>query len=145
MPGVNDPYNLKRFIDAQKGVYDRALRELLDGRKQSHWMWFIFPQLAGLGRSCTAQFYGISGRDEASAYLAHPLLGPRLHEAIEALVPWIGKRSPEQLLGGIDAMKLRSCLTLFDAAEPGGLFGHALAGFYDGPDERTLALLAEAG
>ena len=145
MPGVNDPYNLKRFIDAQKGVYDSALRELRNGRKQSHWMWFIFPQLAGLGRSSTAQFYGISGRDEASAYLAHPLLGPRLHEGIEALVPWIGKRSPEQLLGGIDAMKLRSCLTLFDAAEPGGIFGHALAGFYDGPDERTLALLAEAG
>ena len=145
MPGVNDPYNLKRFIDAQMGVYDSALRELRNGRKQSHWMWFIFPQLAGLGRSSTAQFYGISGRDEASAYLAHPLLGPRLHEAVEALVPWIGKRSPEQLLGGIDAMKLRSCLTLFDAAEPGGLFGNVLAGFYDGPDERTLALLAEAG
>lgn len=142
---MNDPHNLKRFSDAQKRVYEIALRELRNGRKQSHWMWFVFPQLAGLGRSSTAQFYGINGRGEASAYLAHPLLGPRLREAVEALLPWIGKRSPEQLLGGIDTMKLRSCLTLFDAVEPDDIFGHALAGFYDGQDERTLALLAEAG
>lgn len=141
----NHPYNLQRFIDAQDGVYEIALKELRSGKKQSHWMWFIFPQLAGLGRSSTAQFYAISDRDEARAYLAHPLLGPRLRQTVEALLPWLDKRSPEQLLGGTDAVKLRSCLTLFDALEPGGIFGCGLAGFYDGPDERTLALLAEAG
>jgi uncharacterized protein (DUF1810 family) len=140
---VNDPYNLQRFADAQHGVFDIALAELRSGRKQSHWMWFIFPQLAGLGRSPTAQYYGIASREEASAYLDHPLLGPRLRDAVDAILPWVGKRSPDQLLGPIDALKLRSSLTLFDAVEPKGLFGHALAAFYDGPDERTLALLSQ--
>jgi uncharacterized protein (DUF1810 family) len=140
---VNDPYNLQRFADAQHGVFDIALAELRSGRKQSHWMWFIFPQLAGLGHSPTAQYYGISSREEATAYLAHPLLGPRLRDAVDAILPWVGKRSPDQLLGPIDALKLRSSLTLFDAVEPNGLFGRALAAFYDGPDERTLALLSQ--
>jgi uncharacterized protein (DUF1810 family) len=107
-------------------------------------MWFVFPQLAGLGRSPTAQFYGIGSRSEASAYLEHPLLGRRLREAAETLLPWAGKRGAEEILGSIDAMKLRSCLTLFDVDEPGGLFGRTLAAFFDGPDERTLALLAKA-
>ena len=140
---MNDPYNLQRFVDAQEGVFTTALAELRSGAKQSHWMWFVFPQLAGLGRSPTAQYYGIASREEANAYLAHPLLGPRLREAIEALLPWADKRTPQEILGGIDALKLRSCLTLFDATEPGALFGRALGALYDGPDERTLALLSE--
>ena len=140
---MNDPYNLQRFVDAQEVVFTTAHAELRSGAKQSHWMWFVFPQLAGLGRSPTAQYYGIASREEANAYLAHPLLGPRLREAIEALLPWADKRTPQEILGGIDALKLRSCLTLFDATEPGALFGSSLAGFCDGPDERTLALLSD--
>jgi uncharacterized protein (DUF1810 family) len=141
---VNDPYNLQRFVDAQEGVFASAIVELRAGRKQSHWMWFVFPQLAGLGRSPTAQYYGIHSTHEAKAYLGQPLLGSRLRQSVEALLPWAGKRVPEEILGPIDALKLRSCLTLFDAIEPGAVFGRALAGFYDGPDERTLALLASA-
>jgi uncharacterized protein (DUF1810 family) len=139
---VSDPYNLKRFIDAQRGVFETAIAELRAGSKQSHWMWFIFPQRAGLGRSPTAQYYGISSLEEARAYLQHPILGPRLREAIDASLPWAGRRTPEQVLGPIDALKLRSSLTLFDEVEPDGLFAHALTGFYGGMrDERTLALL----
>lgn len=140
---MNDPYNLQRFVHGQEGVFATALAELRSGRKQNHWMWFIFPQLAALGRSPAAQYYGITSREEAGAYLAHPLLGPRLREAIEALLPWAAKRSPEEILGGIDALKLRSSLTLFDAVEPAAIFGRALGALYDGPDERTLALLAQ--
>lgn len=141
---MSDPYNLQRFVDAQEGVFAAALAELSCGRKQSHWMWFVFPQLAGLGRSPTAQYYAIGSRDEAAAYLAHPLLGPRLRDSLETLLPWAGERSAEEILGTVDALKLRSSLTLFDALEPAGLFGRTLAAFHDGPDERTLALLAEA-
>jgi uncharacterized protein (DUF1810 family) len=139
---VSDPYNLQRFIDAQEGIFDTALAELGVGSKQSHWMWFIFPQLAGLGRSPTAQFFGIASLDEARAYLAHTVLGSHLRQSVEALLPWVGQRTPEQILGPIDALKLRSSLTLFDKLEPGGTFDQALAGFYGGArDERTLALL----
>jgi uncharacterized protein (DUF1810 family) len=141
---VSDPYNLQRFVDAQESTFDTALTELRAGRKQSHWMWFIFPQLAGLGRSSTAQYYGIGSIEEARAYLTHRLLGSRLRDGVEALLHWADKRSPGEMLGPIDALKLRSCLTLFDTVEPGGLFGRALAAFYDGPDERTLALLSQA-
>jgi uncharacterized protein (DUF1810 family) len=139
---VTDPHNLQRFVDAQDGIFETAIAELRAGDKQSHWMWFIFPQLAGLGRSPTAQFYAIRSLDEARAYLQHPLLGPRLRQSVDALVPWAGKRSPEQILGPVDAMKLRSSLTLFDRTEPGGIFGRALQSFHGGRgDERTLALL----
>lgn len=139
---MNDPYNLKRFIDAQEEHFDAALGELRAGSKRSHWMWFIFPQLAGLGISPTAQYYAISSFDEARAYLADPLLGPRLRQCLGALLQWAGTRSAEQILGHVDALKLRSSLTLFDQAEPSGPFASALAAFYDGaPDERTLALL----
>ena len=141
---MNDPYNLQRFVDAQQGVFKIALAQLRAGRKQSHWMWLVFPQLAGLGRSPTAQFYGIRSADEARAYLAHPLLGSRLRQSVEALLPWVDQRSPEEILGPLDAQKLRSCLTLFDSVEPDALFGSSLAGFCDGPDERTLALLRKA-
>jgi len=139
---VNDPHNLQRFIDAQDGVYETALAELCAGQKQSHWMWFIFPQLAGLGFSPTAQYYAITSLDEARAYLAHQLLGPRLRECVDAILRWSKERTAEQILGSIDAVKLKSALTLFDAVDPNALFAAGLAAFYGGErDERTLALL----
>ena len=135
-------YDLERFVTAQSDSYAAALAELEAGKKQSHWMWFIFPQLAALGRSDTAKFYGISSLDEARAYLEHSLLGPRLRQCIDAVLPWAGRRNAEQIFGGVDAMKLRSCLTLFHRAEPDGLFFSALGDFFAGErDERTLALL----
>ena len=139
---MNDPYNLQRFIDAQDGVFSAALAELAAGRKQSHWMWFIFPQLSGLGRSPTAKFFGIASSKEALAYLVHPLLGARLREAVEVVLPWSRRRTAEQIFGSIDSLKLRSSLTLFDTVEPRGLFEQGLVAFYDSaPDEQTLALL----
>lgn len=139
---MKDPANLKRFVDAQEDIFSTALGELDAGSKRNHWMWFIFPQLAGLGRSSTARYYGIASLDEARAYLDHPLLGPRLRQCVETLLRWAGRRTPEQILGPIDALKLRSSLTLFDLLEPGGLFESGLAGFYGGErDEQTLALL----
>ena len=139
---MTDPYHLQRFILAQDGVFESALAELRAGRKQSHWMWFVFPQLAGLGHSPTAQHYAIASLDQARAYLAHPLLGRRLRESVAALLPWADRRSPEQILGPIDALKLKSSLTLFDRVEPGGPFERGLAAFFGGErDERTLALL----
>jgi len=139
---VSDPYDLQRFIDAQDGVYETALAELRAGSKQSHWMWFIFPQLRGLGLSPTARLYGLVSLDEARAYLQHPLLGARLHQCVEALAPWANRGSAEEIFGPIDAMKLRSSLTLFDEIEPNGPFEEGLTAFFNGvPDERTLALL----
>ncbi|MFL6764806.1 MAG: DUF1810 domain-containing protein [Sphingomicrobium sp.] len=139
---MSDPYNLRRFVEAQDSMFEGALAELRSGAKRSHWMWFIFPQLSGLGRSLTAQHYAIASIDEARAYLQHPLLGPRLHRAVKALLPWAGRRSAEQILGPIDAVKLKSSLTLFDRVEPGAIFERALAALYDGaPDQQTLALL----
>ena len=142
---MTDPHNLQRFIDAQDGTFDIALSELRSGAKHSHWMWFIFPQLAGLGHSPTAQFYGIASLEEARAYLEHPLLGPRLRECIDALLPWAGRRSAEQIFGSIDAMKLRSSLTLFGRIDPDSIFTAGLVAFFGGEaDERTLALLKTA-
>ena len=139
---MSDPYNLQRFIDAQDGVFETAVAELRAGSKNSHWMWFIFPQLSGLGLSPTAQYYAIVSLAEARAYLDHPLLGPRLRACVEAMLPWRGRLSAEQILGPIDALKLRSSLTLFEQVEPDGLFAAALAAFFGGErDERTLALL----
>ena len=139
---MTDPHHLQRFIDAQDGVFDHALAELRAGSKRSHWMWFIFPQLAGLGRSPTAQYFGIGSLEEARAYLERPVLGPRLDACVDALLPWAGRRTPEQILGPIDALKLKSSLTLFDQVEPDGLFERSLACFFAGErDERTLALL----
>ena len=140
----SDLHNLQRFIDAQDGVIEQALQELRAGRKQSHWMWFVFPQLAGLGRSPTAQFYGIRSLAEAQAYLAHPLLGTRLTSSFDALLSWRGRRSAEQIFGPVDALKLRSSGTLFDRASPTGIFGETLQSFFDGPDDLTLALLGQA-
>ena len=143
--GVSDPHNLQRFVDAQAGIYDTALAELRAGSKRSHWMWFVFPQLAGLGSSPTAWFYGIASFAEAQAYLDHPLLGPRLRQCVETLSSWRA-RSAEQILGPVDALKLRSSLTLFDRVEPGTVFATGLAAFYGGEqDEQTLALLNAEG
>ena len=138
---------LERFVEAQDagGAYDRALRELRAGRKTDHWMWFVFPQVVGLGSSAMSQRYGVRGLDEARAYVMHLVLGPRLVECCEALLALPGS-DPVAVLGGIDAMKLRSSMTLFsraaegDAAEP---FGAVLDKYVDGiEDERTTALLA---
>lgn len=137
-----DPYQLERFVDAQDGVYDTALAELRAGSKRSHWMWFIFPQLRGLGLSPMAQLYGITSLEEARAYLEHRLLGARLRECVEAVLPWGDRLSAKQILGSIDAQKFRSSLTLFDRAEANARFAAGLAAFFAGePDERTLALL----
>ena len=140
-----DHYNLQRFVDAQGSIFEQALDELRRGRKENHWMWFIFPQLAALGRSSTAQYYGIHSLDEARAYLDHPLLGPRLAKSVEALLPWGGQRDAEQIFGPVDAMKLRSSLTLFGLVSSQPTFGTALDAFFKAPDERTLALLRDEG
>jgi uncharacterized protein (DUF1810 family) len=134
--------SLARFLDAQRDTYETALAELRAGDKRSHWMWFVFPQIAGLGQSPTARFYAIRDLHEARAYLAHPLLGTRLADSIDAMLGWAGKRSAETILGGIDAMKLRSSCTLFEAAGGDARFGQCLAAFYaDQRDAATLALL----
>ena len=140
-----DPYNLSRFVEAQRACFETALLELRAGAKRSHWMWFVFPQIEGLGRSPTAQLYAIRSLNEARAYLEHPLLGPRLRQGVEALLAHAGQISAEQILAPIDAAKLRSCLTLFEAASDEPLFGRALDGFFGGArDPRTLQLLASA-
>jgi uncharacterized protein (DUF1810 family) len=139
---VGDPYNLNRFVCAQQGTIECALEELRAGTKENHWMWFIFPQLGGLGSSAKARFYGIGSLDEASSYLDHRVLGPRLRQCVRALLTWSGRRSAEQILGHLDAIKLRSSLTLFDTALPSDIFAAGLSAFFDGEaDQRTLALL----
>ncbi len=136
------PYNLSRFIDAQTSTYDRALAELRRGEKTGHWMWFVFPQIVGLGHSPTAQFYAISGLDEARAYLAHPVLGPRLVDAVETLLVLPG-HDANAVFGSPDDLKLRSSLTLFHAADPEEpAFGEALEKYFEGAgDPLTLARL----
>lgn len=136
--------DLERFVTAQdeNATYDRALTELRAGRKTGHWMWFVFPQVAGLGQTPTSRFYAISDLAEARAYLAHDVLGPRLRECCRALLDLDGL-SAEQVLGGIDATKLRSSMTLFALADPEDpSYADVLEQFYDGvPDQRTVALL----
>jgi uncharacterized protein (DUF1810 family) len=138
----DDPHDLQRFVTAQDPVIDRVRDELRRGRKTSHWMWFVFPQLAGLGSSPTAQHYAISGLDEARAYLAHAVLGPRLVECA-GLVAAVEGRSARDVMGFPDDLKLRSSMTLFARAAPDTpVFGEVLDRFFDGePDPRTLALL----
>ena len=140
---MSDELGLQRFVDAQAGVIDAVRDELRAGRKRSHWMWFVFPQLKGLGVSSTAQFYGIASLDEARAYLAHPVLGPRLRECC-ALMLAVPGRSAQEILGSPDDLKFRSCLTLFSLAAPQeAVFQQALQRFYEGePDARTVALCA---
>jgi uncharacterized protein (DUF1810 family) len=133
--------SLERFIDAQQAHYEQALAELCAGRKTSHWIWFVLPQLRGLGRSAMAHEYGLNGRAETEAYLAHPLLGKRLRECVRVMLRHQG-RSASSILGDIDALKFHSCLTLFDAVSPHDCFRQALDAFYAGePDSGTLALL----
>jgi uncharacterized protein (DUF1810 family) len=129
---------LSRFVEAQEGSYDTALAEIQRGAKRSHWMWYIFPQVAGLGHSAMAQHYAIASLDEAMAYLSHPLLGPRLLACVAALEHLQGT-SAQRVFGSVDAMKLRSSLTLFEAA--GAPFGPVIARWFGARDERTLALL----
>jgi uncharacterized protein (DUF1810 family) len=142
MPTTPDPFNLERFVAAQADVYDAALHEIRNGRKQTHWMWFIFPQLAGLGMSPTSQHYGIAGLREATAYLSHSLLGPRLIECSEA-VTLVAGPSAREIFGSPDDMKLRSSATLFarvTGANP--VFARILEQYFAGQaDPRTVALL----
>jgi uncharacterized protein (DUF1810 family) len=137
----DDPYRLQRFVDAQEdaAIYARALGELRAGRKQSHWIWFVFPQIAGLGSSPMSHAYAIRSLAEARAYLDHPTLGPRLRECTEALLTADPTLSIEQILGNIDALKLRSSMTLFARAAPDDeLFSAVLDRFYAGvPDPET--------
>lgn len=130
-----DPFKLSRFVEAQRDSYEQALHEICGGRKQSHWMWYIFPQLAGLGRSSTARFYGIINIDEARAYLAHPVLGPRLLVCAEAALK-VQRRSAHQIFGSPDDLKLKSSATLFAlASEPGSVFERVLHRFFDGQQD----------
>lgn len=135
---------LDRFVEAQRPVYDQALAELTGGAKRSHWMWFVFPQIAGLGRSSMAQRFAICDAVEASRYLAHPVLGTRLRESTAAMLAWAGRRSAEAILGPVDAMKFKSSMTLFDAVADAteNPFAHALAMFFHGErDPLTLERL----
>jgi len=130
-----DPFHLQRFVDAQEdaAIYARALGELRAGRKRGHWIWFVFPQFAGLGSSPMSQAYAIRSLDEARAYLEHPVLGPRLRESTEALLAANSDTSAEAILGGIDAIKVRSSMTLFHRAAPEEpIFKYVLDRFYGG-------------
>jgi len=140
---TSGPYDLERFVAAQdtRGTYASALAELRSGRKTGHWMWFVFPQIAGLGLSETSRRFAISSLDEARAYVAHPVLGSRLEESVRALLELEGRTATE-ILGPVDAMKLRSSLTLFARAAPEQpLFHEVLDRYYDGPDAATEARL----
>jgi uncharacterized protein (DUF1810 family) len=135
MESVSDPFDLQRFVDAQEQVYDRVLGELRAGRKRSHWIWFIFPQVAGLGSSQTAARYAISSLDEARAYLRHALLGPRLHECAQ-LVNAVQGRSIGEIFGWPDDLKVRSSMTLFARATDNNQdFVQLLERYYDGGED----------
>jgi uncharacterized protein (DUF1810 family) len=140
-----DRFRLGRFVDAQEGgaTYGRAVAELREGRKRGHWIWFVFPQIAGLGSSPMSQAYAIGSLEEARAYLAHPFLGPRLRECCEALLATDPSLTAEEILGSVDALKLRSSMTLFSRAAPSDqLFQALLTRFYaGGPDPETDRLL----
>ena len=138
---MTDPFDPQRFVDAQRGVYPQVRAELAAGCKRSHWMWFVFPQLKGLGRSATAQHYGIASLAEAQAYWAHPLLGPRLRECTD-LVLAVDGRSAHEIFGPPDDLKFRSCMTLFAQATGERLFTRALEKYFRGEaDPRTIELL----
>lgn len=139
---MDDPFNLQRFVDAQAPVIERVIDELKQGRKASHWMWFVFPQIAGLGASGMARRFAITSLDEARAYVAHPVLGPRLM-ACAALVVAVEGAPIGAILGAPDDLKFRSCMTLFAQADPGErIFQRALDKYFDGePDRATLERL----
>ena len=142
MSTLTDPFDLDRFVQAQAEDYDDALAEVRRGRKQSHWMWYVFPQFDGLGMSSISQHYAIRSMAEAEAYLAHPVLGPRLNEIAAAALAVDG-RSAHDIFGSPDDLKLRSSATLFAAVSPGGSVFHRLLDTYFGgePDEKTLRLM----
>ncbi|MGP3790665.1 DUF1810 domain-containing protein [Pseudomonas sp. B392_1p] len=142
----SDEFNLARFMEAQETSYAAAIAELRSGRKKTHWIWFVFPQLKGLGSSFNSEHYGLSGLAEARAYLAHPDLGPRLREATAAMLAHQSKGA-SAVLGELDALKFRSCLTLFSLADPADhVFGDALDSLFGGErDTRTLRLLEAQG
>jgi uncharacterized protein (DUF1810 family) len=143
--GAGDPHNLNRFVQAQADDYEQALSEIRSGRKRSHWMWYIFPQFDGLGFSSTSKRYSIKSLAEAEAYLAHPVLGPRLRECAEAALRVEG-RSAFEVFGSPDDMKLRSCATLFACVSPAGsVFDRLLGKYFQGErDGKTLRLLGIA-
>ena len=145
MPST-DQHDLSRFLDAQNGIYEQALAEIRAGRKRSHWMWFIFPQFAGLGFSPTSQHYAIKTISEARAYLEHPVLGARLVECAEAALSVHG-RTAREIFGSPDDLKLRSCATLFASVSPeSSVFHRVLDRFFDGAaDQKTLAIVASSG
>lgn len=134
-----DENDLRRFGVAQGKLwsgYDLALSEIRSGRKVSHWIWYIFPQLRGLGHSRRSRYYGLSGREEAEAYLKDEMLGRRLREISRALLSHAGKKTAEEILGDIDALKMKSCMTLFDCISPGDVFAEVLETFYGGKRDR---------
>jgi uncharacterized protein (DUF1810 family) len=145
---MSDPFELERFVAAQDqaGAYNVAVAELREGHKRSHWMWFVFPQIAGLGQSPISRRYAISSLAEAQAYLAHPVLGPRLIESARIVVG-LENRTAQEIFGGIDAIKLRSSMTLFARADPeNALFAEVLDAYFAGvPDDATESLLASGG
>lgn len=140
---MDDPWNLARFVEAQEGVYKSVLEELRRGLKRNHWMWYIFPQLAGLGSSATSRTYSIAGLDEARAYIHHALLGPRLVECTQLVLELKG-RPAKAVFGSPDDMKFRSCMTLFALADPDtACFQDAVNRYYSGQvDDRTIAILS---
>jgi uncharacterized protein (DUF1810 family) len=143
--GTSDPHDLSRFVQAQEGVYERALSEIRSGRKRSHWIWYIFPQFDGLGSSSTSRRYSIKSIAEAEAYLSHPVLGPRLLECAEAALRVDG-RTAFEIFGSPDDLKLRSCATLFAVVSPAGsVFDRLLEKYFPGGrDGKTLQLLGIA-
>lgn len=142
MAGAGDPFNLQRFVEAQRGTYEQARAELRRGRKTGHWMWFIFPQIAGLGFSATSRWYAIQSLDEARAYLAHPVLGPRLRE-IFGIVNGIEGKTAHEIFGSPDDLKLRSSMTLFArASEENEELVEVLRKYFGGvEDAKTLELI----
>ena len=141
---MKDGNGINRFVEAQQGDYEDALAEITAGEKQSHWIWYVFPQLKGLGMSWTSEFYGIANLDEAKAYLAHPVLGARIREISTALLKH-RQKSARAILGYPDDLKVCSSMTLFDIIEPNGVFAEVLDVFYGGKrDDKTLELLRTA-
>ena len=143
MNDLDDPYNLQRFVEAQKSEIEQIKEELRAGEKQTHWMWYVFPQVAGLGKSSTSKRYAIKSREEALAYLAHEILGPRLRECTE-IVNAVDDRSAYEIFGSPDNKKFRSSMTLFDTvADDPEPFRKALEKYYEEPDEHTIEFLSE--
>lgn len=136
-----DKYNLTRFIEAQSNVYPIALRELHEGQKRSHWMWYIFPQLKHLGHSGNSKFYGISGFEEATPYIDHPILGKRLREVCETILN-LPDNDAVKVFGVIDSLKLKSSMTLFDLVSPNNVFARVLEKYFNGQrDNRTINII----